>query len=127
MTIVRHLRLLCLGFIGVAVACSSGAAVPTTIQHLPRNGIDSPADVVAALKRACPGNSARVLLDLVQGDIHLRYTFSCALVDNETTAEAELVSLVAHRHNATQRADRLIRFKKAFNVEFGRDRAGAVW
>jgi hypothetical protein len=127
MASVSHLRLLCLGLIGVAAACSSGAAVPTVTQHLPPNAIDTPADVAAALNRECPGNSARVRLDLVQGDIHLRRTFSCALVGNATAAEADLVDLVAHRHNATQRADRLIRFKKAFNVKFGRDRAGAIW
>jgi hypothetical protein len=114
---MRHLRVLCLVLICVAVGCSSGATVPTVIRHNRPNVISEPSELVAALKSRCASNRGRVRLDLVQGNVHLRPIFACAaLRNNPTAAQAELVNLVAHRDNATQRAERIETFQRQLGV-----------
>src|SRR5271154_2058725 len=96
MATVRELWVLCLALIGVALACSSAADVPTARLHNPQNVISDVSQVVDLMKGQCPSSAGRVQLDLVQGDAHLRHVFSCSIVrGNASTAQAEVLNLVA--------------------------------
>jgi hypothetical protein len=110
------------------VGCSSDDT-PTVKIRDGSEGISELDQVVGQLKSGCTKRSGKIRLDLEQGDAHLRHVFGCNLVrSNEARAEAAVLDLVRTRHDATRRADRVIRFATAFNVKSRLDnRAGLVW
>jgi hypothetical protein len=114
------------------VVCIVGCSRDDTPTVKIRDGSDAISEldqVVGQLKSGCPNRSGKIRLDLKQGDAHLRHVFGCDLVrTNEARAEAAVLDLVRTRHDATRRADRLIRFDTAFKVKFRlHNPAGLVW
>jgi hypothetical protein len=122
----------CAAALFVLAICIVGCSADDTPTVKIRNGSDGISEldqVVGQLKSGCPDRSAKIRLDLEQGDAHLRHVFGCDLVrTNEARAEAAVLDLVRTRHDATRRADRVIRFDTAFNVKFRLDNpAGLIW
>jgi hypothetical protein len=58
--------------------------------------------------QACADDRGTVRLDLRQGDIHIVHIFDCATARHDKAlGAAQLVALVADRHDASDRADRI--------------------
>jgi hypothetical protein len=98
--------------------CSSGGQTPTAkVPSLPKGETWTLSQVAGYLRAGCPNRSGRIHLDIAQGDTHLRHTFICDQVDHdETGTEAELAGLSSTRHDAAQRADRVIAIEKALRL-----------
>ncbi len=78
------------------------------------------------MQATCGTAATRVRLDLIQGDAHLRPVFKCRVVRlDETAAEAKLVDLVSHRHDAARRADLVVMLSHELRIP--RDRSLVVW
>jgi hypothetical protein len=101
--------------------------VPTVVEHPAPNGIVSPANLAYLAKQRCPSNSGKVAIDLRQGTVRLRETFSCALVrENRSGFEQELVDRVASRNDAAARADLVNTLAREVGVN-AYPRASLVW
>jgi hypothetical protein len=83
--------------------------------------------VLDEVARKCNGTTDAVRLDLRQGDIHLAHDFDCATVRlHKTQSAAQLVALVANRHEATRRADRINTVAAQLGI-YGYARDQMIW
>jgi hypothetical protein len=114
-----------LALVAVA-ACAGGSKTPTVSLRSPANAVILPPDVVSRLSTKCSPGIPRVRLDLVQGDVHLRHAFQCAVVKHEAEGEAALLDLVARRHGAAEGADLAMELLRELRVT-GYGRSNLIW
>jgi hypothetical protein len=108
---------------------------PSTIDGLKTVTIDSgtsrvyttPDVALDEVAKACATDRDVVRLDLRQGDIHLVHVFDCATArHHKAQGAAQLVALVADRHDASSRADRINTVARQLAVH-PYSRAEMVW
>jgi len=109
-------------------AANIPASIPVaSLRPIDNYGWMTTDDVVKELKQRCASRHGQVLLDLTQGDVHLRAPLSCQVLrDNAAGAQAELVELVANRNDAARRADLIVALSHEFRIPTA-DRDFLIW
>jgi hypothetical protein len=98
-----------------------------TIDSGPSDVITTPDVALYEVAQACADDHDVVRLDLREGDIHLVHVFDCATARHSKALDAaQLVALVADRHDATRRTDRINSVARQLGVHpYSRD--DMVW
>jgi hypothetical protein len=108
-----------------ADACSS-PSYPTAKVACCKDAIETPQQIVPALRHKCPKATGRVTLDLSESRI--RRTFKCSTIRaSESVVVAALVAAVANENDAAGRAASMSRVARRLGVRAKGPQDGVTW